>query len=364
MIFLALLAIPALISLGLLIFAHKRIVWQEFVAQVVIQIVVAGISVSVIYHMDTADVELINGQVTSKERVRTFCEHSYPCNCRQVCHGSGKTRSCSTHCSTCHRHSYDIDWRVYSNINRTFYISRLDSQGLREPPRWTSTQLGEPVSDTHTYTNYIKAAPDTIFKHRGLTEKYLKHLPPYPNKIFDYYRVDRVVLLNGATLPDLAEWNKDLSRMNGLLGPSKQVNVVLVFVKGVGSDFYQALSQHWLGGKKNDVIVVMGTSDNHSLDWVGVMSWTDRQILKVKLRDNLLEVGDIDRNTMLPVIESTIREFFVRKEFSDFKYLEAGITPTPTQFIVALLVGLFISIGLGIYFLKNDPFTQDYRRRR
>lgn len=90
-----------------------------------------------------ADVELLNGYVTGKERDVVSCSHSYECMCyyTESCSGSGTSRSCTRtrHCSTCYEHSYDVDWDVHTTVGN-LTIDRIDRQGLDQPPRWTAVQ--------------------------------------------------------------------------------------------------------------------------------------------------------------------------------------------------------------------------------
>ena len=42
---------------------------------------------------------------------------------------------------------------------------------------------------------------------------------------------------------------------------------------------------------KNDVVVVMGTPSYPRIDWVQVLSWTDVELFKVQLRDELMDLN-------------------------------------------------------------------------
>ncbi len=75
-----------------------------------------------------ADVEIWNGEVTKKQRTLVSCSHSYQCNCRQTCSGSGSNQSCTQICDTCYEHSNDWDWDVSSTAGN-FTIDRIDRQG-------------------------------------------------------------------------------------------------------------------------------------------------------------------------------------------------------------------------------------------
>jgi len=360
MVFLGLIAIPVVGSLLLLFVAHHRLSLLEFLAMLAVQCLIAVACMAALYTGATGDYEVLNGTITSKESVRTSCSHSYSCRCYNRCSGSGKNRSCRRSCSTCYEHPYDMSWYVRTNVpgNQSFSIERVNRQGTTEPPRWSRVVVGEPAAFQNSYTNYIKAAPDSLFRATSQVKKYEKVLPVYPIRTYDYHHLDRMVLVNGATLSDLPAWNKKLEETNGLLGPQKQVNVVIVVVKGLPHEFFNALSQHWLGSKKNDVIVVLGTNDGTTFSWVDVMSWTDHRLMNIKLRNDLLELNAFDLLKIHDLTRTHVSAYFVRKPMKDFEYLKASITPTVPGFVLCCILGIFAAIGMGIFFVKEDPFRE------
>lgn len=348
MIFLSLLAIPVLIALLAFAFGKGEITLKEFGIHLLVQLIIAIISAAIIYHYNVTDIETLNGSVTNKERVRVHCRHSYPCNpypC--ACGKSG----CSTCWHTCYLHSYDIDWDVYTNIG-DFTIDTIDSQGLKEPPRWTVVQKGDPVVRHNSYDNYIKGAPGTLFKYQGLTEKYASIMATYPASIYDYYKKDRVVTIN-YPLQDLKGWNEDLSKLNSKVGYDKECNVILVIGSKIDRDYFYALSQHWIGGKKNDIIVVIDM-DGTRIEWVQIMAWTDQELFKVRLRDEIYIMATLDRAMLMQLIDNNVRKLYVRKSMKDFQYLQASIKPTTTQWIWAMVIGVIASIFLAIFFYRED----------
>src|SRR5574342_424492 len=168
---LAFFLIVLLVPLALAGFAYAfldGVSLKEFGLVVLACLIVAGSSAGIVSCANTHDVEVWNGVVTGKEQNTVSCSHSYQCNCRQSCTGSGKNQSCTTVCDTCYEHSHDYDWDVYTSINDTITIDRVDRQGVNEPSLWTAVKMGEPVSVTHSYKNYIKASPGTLFRHQGL----------------------------------------------------------------------------------------------------------------------------------------------------------------------------------------------------
>ena len=356
--FLIILGVPLGVAALAFIFLNG-ITWKEFGCIVLAQLVVAGSSAGIVSCANTHDTEVWNGVVSGKEQVRVSCSHSYSCNCREVCSGSGNNRSCSTVCDTCYEHSYDYDWRVYTSNGETVEIDRIDRQGTQEPPRWTAVRMGEPTSLEHSYTNYIKASPGSLFRHQGLKEKYAKTLPDYPGNVYDYYRLDRLVTV-GLSLPDAAAWNRDLTHINSILGRPKQVNIIVVLVRDQPQDWYYALEEHWIGGKKNDAILVVGVDSELRPQWTTVMAWTTNELFKVKLRDDIMTEATLDRDAVMAALANNVRETYVRKPMKDFEYLSSQITPSTVEWVITLVIGLLVAVGLIIFFEIHDPFDDEY----
>lgn len=342
-------------------YTAKR-VWPNHISklEMVILIVVSILLTSAIYfagaYSQTVDSEIWNGVVTNKHAAKTSCSHSYQCHCRVVTRAPTCTKGgCSgggsrTECDTCYEHLYDINWVVASDIG-SWNIDRIDRQGLQEPPRFTIVKQGDPVSATHTYTNYIKGAPDSLFHaYAGLMQQYQQLIPTYPLNVYDVYKIDRAIVIGKVQVPQLDKWNYELSVLNGKLGPQKQVNVAIVFVDIADQKFQYALESAWLGGKKNDVIIVFGTTKYPSIDWVGVISWTDKQLFKVQLRDELFAQKQIDMEKTLSIIQQNVSRNYERKHMADFEYLKYEIEPPLWVLILSVVLGSACAVGLAFVF--------------
>ena len=360
MVFLTLLLIPALVALAFLILGGRRITFKEFLCQLGAALVWAGICCAFIYFKNTHDTEHINGQVVSKRMERVSCRHPYCCQWCESCTTDSKgNTSCHTYCCrTCYDHPFDQDWDVFSNVGRNWSIDTLDRQGLREPPRWTLVQPGDPVSWVHSYENYVKAAPGTLFKRDTREDEKKFPLPERKIEVYDYYHANQLVQV-GTQLGDAQLWNRDIERVNSIVGPKKQANLVVVVVKGQGREFFEALQAKWLGGKKNDVVIVIGVDSDLTVQWADVMAWSYNQMIRVELRDSLVEMGKLDREKTIALAQDNILRNFNRKHMKDFKYLQASFAPTGLQYAISICFGLLINLGLGIFFLKNDPFDDE-----
>jgi len=362
-----LLAAPVLAALGFFIIS-KQVCWKEFLVMLGAVLLINVLGVVFSFMGATYDTELMNGSVTGKKQVEVSCSHSYDCNCRQECTTSrdsqgNTTEDCQEVCDTCYEHDHDYDWDVFTDIG-TITIDRVDRQGVDEPPRWTAVIIGEPASKPHTFTNYIKAAPGSVLTTKGNTATFAGLLPAYP-KVYDYYRVRRVVPV-GVSLPNIDAMNLGLCKIAGVIGPAKQANPIVVVVKTGDQAYTYALTEHWLGGKKNDIILVVGTDDGRSIAWASVISWSDVELLKVVMRDEVVALGTLDK--LHPWIESRftglVGQHFKRKPMADFEYLRYQYSPSPGVMFFLLFLGLAACIGLGVYFMANDPFETGIRRHR
>lgn len=335
-----------------------KFIWKKELsgAEITLQVVLVCLLVAGVWQLGkfskTFDTEILNGQITGKERKKVSCEHSYECNCTDACSGSGKDRSCSRVCQTCYEHSYDISWFVYDNVDNSFTVDRVDSQGLNQPPRWGLFQPGQPYAASHHFTNYIKAVPESVFNFSfvGL-EQFKPLIPVYPNSPYDYQYVDRVLPM-GVAVPDIRNWNYDLAMTLRDLGPKKQANVVIVMVKTPERAYINALRSAWLGGKKNDIVVVLGVPEYPKIAWAEVMSWSDKELFKVQLRDSIQELGTVDREKIIGLIHDQTLQNFTRKRMNDFKYLEYEIQPDDWVIALAALLAVLGSIGLSFYFSR------------
>lgn len=311
--------------------------------------ILAGIS-----YVSMTDTEILNSQVTSKERKTVSCSHDYKCNCRIVKKKSsdGKTYEEEV-CDTCYEHRNDYNWVLHTGLG-DIRIDRIDRQGIHEPPRFTTAKPGDPVAKTHTYVNYIKADENQLLNESTNTlaiEAYKGKLPSYPLNIYDYHYLNRVIA-QGVSVPDLDKWNLAVANMLRTLGPSYQVNTVLVFTSEQNMSYAKALRASWLGGKKNDVVVVVGISQWPQISWVDVFSWSEKEMFKVNIRENISELQNIDQQKVISIISSEISKGYIRAPMRDKKYMVTDRTSDPVTLLIVTLLMIFFQVGTFIHFRK------------
>lgn len=349
---------PLLIGIFSLFHSKGRVTVKEFLVLEVASFAVIGLGFLLARWSSTTDLELWNGRVTDKKQVWVSCSHSYPCNPHPcMCDSKG---NCSTCWDTCYEHTNDWDWDLFTSNNETITIDRIDRRGSYEPPRWTQAQIGDPTAVQHRFTNYIKANPDSVLRITGSIEQFKGSIPKYPIDLRDYHYADRFVSV-GTQVPDTREWNRDLQEANAGLGKKKEVNIIVVVVNTNDSAYQYALEEAWIGGKKNDLIVLLGVTHYPIIDWVGIMSWSESEDLKVELRDVINGIHKLEkREQIMTAIKTMVDQKFVRRHMKDFKYLMAGAQPGSIGTTVLFLLGITISLGLTYYFYENDPFYSRY----
>lgn len=360
-----LILIPLILPWILRMIWPHNISWGEMGAATAVGVLIAVIVYGTGTYGQTADVEILNGQVVNKQRIHDSYVRTYSCNCRQTCSGSGERRTCSQTCSTCYEDRYTVKWLCQTTLG-TYTIDALDKTTKRvydtpDPARYTVIQPGDPVARENSYTNYVKAVPDSLF-HKNKVDKFKELIPAYPERVFDLYRINRVFAM-GVSVPDIAEWNHDLSMALRTLGPQRQVNALVVMVNTNDQSYLHALEGAWIGGKKNDIIVIIGTTSYPKIDWVAISSWTDKQLFKVQLRDEIMAQGTINRKQILTALEKHTMSSYVRKSMKDYEYLKSQIQPPAWVLTLAFILSILSSLGLSYYFYHNDPFGSGSRPR-
>jgi hypothetical protein len=344
--FLVVLLIPTVILGICYLFWHRAYSLREVAIQFGVQLLICGVIFLLTFNWNLMDTELWNGRVTGKERKVVPCSHTYTCNC----HPCGKNSTC---CSICHLHAYDVDWRVYTSAGETFNIARVNLQGTIEPKRWTSTKIGEPVCSEHSYKNYIKANPENLQIQKGWKEKFKNKLIKYPIKVYDYWHCNRVINVANSKVVD-GTWNVTLEEMLGDLGPKKKCNVAIVILRNEDPMIYYALREDWIGGKKNDIIPIISVDDNDNIQWVQVMTFAKNDMINITLRDNIMDIKQLTKDKLFDILKKDITEQYTRKSMEDYKYLAETRALSNTQLMWLIIICTLISIGLSIYFIKND----------
>lgn len=316
-----------------------------------------------------ADIEMLNGQVLNKEREHDRYEQSYSCRCKQVCTKTNGHQSCYEKCDTCYETHYTVKWYVETSLHPITIDSR-DSTSRRvynepDPARYTEIKKGDPVTISHRYINYVKAAPDSLFHaSSSAIGTFGSKIPAYPSGIYDIYKLDRVLSV-GVPIPDLREWNAAVSKYLSVVGITKQANLIILFVNEDNSNYIHALAGSWVGGKKNDIVVVVGSTEYPTISWVRILAWTDNEEFKVRMVHELEELKTIDLPRFMDVVKRNVDTYYKRKPMADYEYLEYSFDPPWWVVVLALLVGILSAGGITYWFYVEDTrITNSMRRFR
>lgn len=352
-----LLILPLLVPIVAKRYYGHEITWQEMGLNMVIAAAIVTGGWFLGRYAEMADVQFLNGEVTRKYSEHVSCEHSYKCRCVETCStNSDGSKSCSETCDTCYDHSFDVDWTV-AGTPGSVKIDRVDRQGVNEPAAWTQAFVGEPMAIRDRYTNYVKGAKNSLFNtvsEVSSAKQYSSLIPEYPATLVGYYGLNRFVSA-GVSVPNTAQWNASISQRLRKLGPAKQVNLVVVASSAAERDYGTAIKARWLNGKKNDVVIVLGAPAYPRIEWADVLAWTDHEMFKVSLRDELQDLGDMSNpEAVLDVVQKAIEKSYVRKPMKDYDYLASEIEPPFWVIVLLGIGGILASVAVAVLFGNNQ----------
>lgn len=332
---------------------HNDITFKEVGLQLFLSVVLSAIVFGSSYYANVNDYETLNGEVKEKVRDNDSHQESYSCNCRSV--RVGKTSS--TQCSTCWRTVYTVDWdlkttigSIHLNDERSYSSSVWNTA---DPIDYVKAYVGEPCSKKARFVNYIKGANRSLFNTGNYGVAVLTPIPAYPELLDDYHLNS---VLNVGTQVDIKAWNLKLRGQLKTLSTRKGVNVIIVFVNSLDPNYRYKVEKEWGGGKKNDYVVIIGTTDNTTAQWVDGFTFGLSQGNYLMLS----EIGDelrgkpLNEDLFISTITAKVSDKFVRKSMKDFEYLAKEIRPSDTALFILMGLQLILNIGFTIFNIKND----------
>lgn len=335
--------------------------FKELAISIVSVLIITGITYGLGMMSQTSDIEILNGEVTKKERKHGSYVRSYDCRCYTSCSGSGKNKSCSTKCSTCYEDRYTVDWNGYTTVGN-FSFKSLDRTSKRvyresDPKDYVACKVGDPASSTHTYTNYVKAVPDSLFHDdSNIAEQFLGKIPSYP-KVYSHYKINRVINVDSKiSVSVVKDLNDGISNSLKTLGFVKQVNIIVILTEIDDPSYRYAIENAWLGGKKNDVVIMIGLDDSN-ITWADMMSFagnSGNELFHVTMRDGILEQKELNVKELVPFVAKTVSKLYDRPQMKDYEYLKDDIEPATWVIILAIILSLLTSGGCTYYFHREE----------
>jgi hypothetical protein len=275
-----------------------------------------------------SDIEIFNGTIKSKDAVSK--DIKYDCNPHSV--GFGKKR----------RVVYDTCTRqvIYYSIDLSF--GDIIDYGIRDanqtpPYNWKILQVGQAASVAKNYKNYIKASDTTILKRKAFLESYeYKNMVPNPPRVYNEIFIDQVISINSKKeqfrsigRDDFAYFNRELQKLNGSLGETKQLNTIIILVPDFMNDFIFAVDEKWIGGNKNEVVIFVNLNkENNKVTRVQTLSWSkENGAIETALDNeivnnqglNINNAADIDK--FLSATKNVLNDKFDRQSMKEYEYL-------------------------------------------
>lgn len=357
--------IPVLMWIGFAkIYFKHEFTLTEMGFQAVVSIFIISGLFALGSHSQTSDTMLVNGVVTElnprKETCKigwsdyqdSFCTEYRIRSVRdgQTCSTINGKRSCTPKYKTQYNYIYSWEQRYFvkTDINETHEIKREDRQGAVTPKRFSEINIGDPVTKSVSYTNYIRGASSSLFNEQLPADV----LPPlsYP-KVRDYYKANRVIFTGTETNSKFQqEWNEELAIVNSNVRKTG-ANIILV-VTGYDRSFSEKLAQAWEAHNINDVIVMIGVSDEN-ISWVDVRSWSSNEMVNVTIRDELLDLKTLDKDKINSILENAVTEYYSGRDMSEFEYLADDIPPPWWAMALAIFI-LFVFSPAVTWLLSNN----------
>jgi hypothetical protein len=369
--------------------------WVEVPVQLITTSVVIFVMSALFYSAssDLVDTEIWNSYVTKAEYHEAWTERvRYDCNCRDTgcyeCGDSKTSRKCGCHrvCDTCYRNDYHAPFyqfdvkgeglrscdkttykqfvRVWNNERKTILShSGQISVGDGNMYSVSYNKVTIPASTEHKFVNYLKASR-SIRKNSGIKDKYKKLIRDYPRiSSCDYGNIELYRVINAGTLASsrwITELDEALDIELAAIGAKKQVNIIVYLVNTPDQYFVQALRDAWVDGKKNDVIVVIGSTSFPNIDFVSVLAWTKSELFKVTLRDRIYgEKTLADPIKVSSIIANQVGKpenngGFKRVSMEEMEYLMSDIELSWWQHLLVVLVGLIVTWLTSWALINND----------
>lgn len=359
------LLIPVVTTLILLFFFHHRTKWWEFAIPFAASLLLVGICKLIAGQIGLKDTEVWNHWVVDVRYYEPWDEYIHRTCSYETCSGSGNNRTCTTHYYDC---SYVADhaeyWAMVDSEENSFKISQEKYQALvkkfdvrpffvelnrnyhsydgnmyKAPWPGTAATL-EPNNTEHSYPNRVQAAR-SVFDYETIEEEQAKALGlfDYPEvTVFDYPSV------LGDCGPNTKGANANLRHWNAILGRPKELRMWLLCTPSKDVNFGQQQEAYWVGGNKNEAVVVLGDG------WTHVFSWTDNKTPLIEIRN--FATTNRDPLLITNFMGDKLASGFVRKHFEDFNYLT--IEPPTWYIVLTFCLVVLLNAGVSFFVIENE----------
>lgn len=373
-------SLPFIISIFLLIFFKKYIVWWEYICLVATSILFTLLLKSVFIASLEYDTEYLGGYITKithydewDEWIHKTCTRQVPCGRDSKGHTIYRTETYD--CS--YRDYHPECWKYTDNYNREeyFYNKSYFDAAMKE--------LGYPkmvFRDMHR--NYYRIDGDAQDYYYDGTPQHVRALVwknSYQNKILASHSIfkfediddDDADSLGLFRYPDVKdndqavilgfkagkEVHKQYKYINSVYGSKKQFRIYVLVFRDKPLEISEKQKSYWQGGNKNEFVLCLGyNTKKGTIDWCNPFSWCDKPELEVATKRYFREHPRMDLSKYPQWLENHLH-LWKRKEFKDFDYIENELTKG--QSIALLIIILFFDILVSILLIGNDISNED-----
>lgn len=307
----------------------------------IIVIIINGIIISIDYKVQTNCTEIWSGKIIKVKHIEEWDEWI-----QEQGHTDNKGKYIVD--IQAHWEHHDAENYITTSDNGSTYVSNTPD-GNRFTDYFVNSDdelamyypIGTPTSSTHTYQNKVQAS-DSIYKTRDIDLKQYPNLPKYPEKN-ENLSIQRFIGEIDNKKEVLKEIDKINTTLNDTSNPNneegtksyKQVNVIFVNLGDVTEDYAYALQNVWKNGNKNDFIIAFGVDSNNKVSWCQPITWSEVESLKTDVRNYMLDKSNLSNFvSTVDDIGDIVEKQFVRKEFSDFNYINIEVSGAAKLFIV------------------------------
>lgn len=367
--------IPFLVSVFLLFFFRKKVVWWEYIVMIAVPIVVSLIVRLIMVGYNNTDTEYLGDYITKVRHYDDWDEWVHRTCTRTV--KSGKTTITRTYdCSYRQYHPerwsyFDQDgeehWLFYKeefdeivrrfgtkmifvDMHRRYYTDDGDAQDYY----WNgSEETAWPVTHSHKYTNKLQNSR-SIFNFEEIDKEYADSIGLYDYPPIEMYD-QNPILSHTIKLPKNQE--DALRYTNGFYGKKHQFRVFVLLFENKDIEISEKQRSYWKGGNKNELVVCLGVKDN-KVDWCNAFSWCDVPTIDVKTETYFIQNDTLDLKAYSDLLRESLNNGeWVRKNFEDFSYLKPELSLT--QQIWILVISILLNVGFAIFVIKNDFENED-----
>lgn len=373
-------SLPFIISVFLLIFFKKYIVWWEYICLVGVSILFTLLLKSVFIASLEHDTEYLGGYITKithydewDEWIHKICTRRVPCG--RDSKGNTIYRTETYDCS--YREYHPECWKYTDNYNREeyFYNKSYFDAAMKE--------LGYPkmvFRDMHRH--YYRIDGDAQDYYYDGTPQHLRALVwenSYQNKILASHSIfkfediddDDADSLGLFRYPDVndndqdvilgfragKEVHKQYKYINSIYGAKKQFRIYVLVFRDKPLEISEKQKSYWQGGNKNEFVLCLGyNTKKGTIDWCNPFSWCDKPELEVATKRFFRDNPRMDLSKYPEWLEKHIN-LWQRKQFSDFDYIKNELTKG--QSIALLIIILFFDILISILLIGNDINNED-----